>query len=152
MGVLPGIMGSIQAMEAVKLVLGVGRPLIGRLLIFDALEMGWREVTLRKNPDCPVCGDVPTQTELIDYEVFCGVAPSPGGGPSTGTPAGAGTAVEGGITAAELRARMDELAKPFLLDVREPRDIARFGKCQGAIHMPLHMLRHRADQTSSAGL
>jgi adenylyltransferase/sulfurtransferase len=82
MGVLPGVIGSLQAMETLKLVLGVGDSLAGRLLIFDALDMSWREVALRRNPDCPVCGDHPSQTGLIDYEVFCGVAPATDGDPA----------------------------------------------------------------------
>ena len=73
LGVLPGIIGMIQATEAIKLILGTGEPLIGRLLLFDALDMRFRELKLRKNPDCPVCGDHPTITELIDYEQFCGI-------------------------------------------------------------------------------
>jgi adenylyltransferase/sulfurtransferase len=72
LGVLPGIIGSIQAIETIKLILGVGRSLSGRLLIFDALDMEFREVKVRRDPDCPVCGDEPTQTGLIDYEAFCG--------------------------------------------------------------------------------
>ena len=94
LGVLPGIIGSMQAMETVKLLLGVGEPLVGRLLIFDALEMSWREVRLRKNPECPVCGDEPTQTGLIDYDVFCGVAParSAEGSEASGTVAGVAAA------------------------------------------------------------
>ena len=75
-GVLPGIIGSLQALETIKLLLGRGDVLAGRLLIFDALAMEWREVALRRNPECPVCGDQPSQTELIDYDVFCGVVPS----------------------------------------------------------------------------
>lgn len=71
-GVLPGIVGSIQAVEAIKLILGVGEPLVNRLLIFDALNMEFREVRLRRDPDCPLCGQNPTVTELIDYQVFCG--------------------------------------------------------------------------------
>ncbi|MBT6375262.1 MAG: molybdopterin-synthase adenylyltransferase MoeB, partial [Gemmatimonadales bacterium] len=73
LGVLPGIIGSMQAMETIKLILGKGQSLAGRLLIFDALDMTWREVALRKNPDCPVCGDDPTQSALIDYGLFCGI-------------------------------------------------------------------------------
>ncbi len=120
LGVLPGIVGSVQAMETVKLILGVGRPLVGRLLIFDALEMSWREVALRRNPDCPVCGDAPTQTELIDYEVFCGVTP-PGGRDGELVARAGGTATaQGVVTASELRGRVDGPARPFLLDVREP--------------------------------
>ncbi len=72
-GVLPGIIGSIQAVETIKLILGVGEPLVNRLLLFDALGMEFREVKLRHNPACPLCGDNPTVTELIDYEVFCGI-------------------------------------------------------------------------------
>jgi adenylyltransferase/sulfurtransferase len=72
LGVLPGIIGSIQAIETIKLILGQGAPLINRLLIFDSLDMEFREVKLRRDPNCPVCGDEPTVTELIDYEAFCG--------------------------------------------------------------------------------
>jgi adenylyltransferase/sulfurtransferase len=81
LGVLPGIVGSLQALETVKLVLGVGDTLAGRLLIFDALDMTWREVAVRRNPECPVCGDHPTQTGLIDYELFCGINREPETGP-----------------------------------------------------------------------
>ncbi|MCH7553759.1 MAG: ThiF family adenylyltransferase, partial [Chloroflexi bacterium] len=73
-GVLPGIVGSIQAVETIKLILGIGEPLVNRLLLFDALTMEFREVKLRRNPNCPLCGENPTVTELIDYEVFCGTA------------------------------------------------------------------------------
>ncbi|HZT07162.1 MAG TPA: molybdopterin-synthase adenylyltransferase MoeB [Chloroflexota bacterium] len=72
LGVLPGIVGSIQALEAIKLILGQGEPLVNRMLIFDSLEMEFRQVKLRRDPSCPVCGDEPTITELIDYEAFCG--------------------------------------------------------------------------------
>jgi sulfur-carrier protein adenylyltransferase/sulfurtransferase len=74
-GVLPGIVGSIQAVEAIKLIVGVGDPLVGRLLLFDSLAMEFRTVKLKWDPDCPVCGKHPTVTELIDYEQFCGLAP-----------------------------------------------------------------------------
>jgi molybdopterin/thiamine biosynthesis adenylyltransferase len=74
-GVLPGIIGSIQAVEAIKLVVGVGEPLVGKLLLFDALGMEFTTVRLKWDPDCPVCGKHPTVTELIDYEAFCGLAP-----------------------------------------------------------------------------
>ena len=74
-GALPGIVGSIQATEAVKLITGKGDPLIGRLLIFDALEMDFQTVRVRWDADCPVCGKSPTITELIDYEAFCGLTP-----------------------------------------------------------------------------
>src|SRR5437868_4346354 len=75
LGVLPGVIGTIQATEAIKLITGIGEPLIGRLLLFDALRMEFRRLKLRRNPDCPVCGDYPTVTELIDYDQFCGIAP-----------------------------------------------------------------------------
>jgi sulfur-carrier protein adenylyltransferase/sulfurtransferase len=74
-GVLPGIVGSIQATEAIKLITGIGDPLVGRLLIFDALEMDFQTVKIRWDPECPVCGKEPTVTELIDYDAFCGLAP-----------------------------------------------------------------------------
>jgi adenylyltransferase/sulfurtransferase len=78
LGVLPGVVGTLQATEVVKLVLGIGEPLIGRLLIFDALSMEFSEVKLRRDPKCPACGDNPTITELIDYEAFCSTAPGAG--------------------------------------------------------------------------
>jgi molybdopterin/thiamine biosynthesis adenylyltransferase len=77
LGMLPGLVGSIQATEVTKVIMGLGRTLAGRLLLIDALDMDFREVKIRRNPDCPVCGDSPTVTELIDYEVFCGLAPIP---------------------------------------------------------------------------
>ena len=83
LGVLPGIIGCIQATETVKLILGIGEPLIGRFLVFDALRMRFRELKLRKDPECPVCGKHPTVTKLIDYEQFCGVAPSRSGAGAT---------------------------------------------------------------------
>ena len=76
LGVLPGVIGTIQATEAIKLITGIGEPLIGRFLIYDALRMKFRELKLKRDPDCPVCGTNPTVTELIDYEQFCGVAPA----------------------------------------------------------------------------
>ena len=75
LGVLPGIIGSLQANEVIKLIVGAGDPLIGRLVLFDALKMKFRELKLRKDPNCPVCSENPTQRELIDYEQFCGIAP-----------------------------------------------------------------------------
>ena len=81
LGILPGLIGVIQATETIKLILGIGEPLIGRLLLFDALAMSFRELKLRKNPECPVCGPHPTVTELIDYEQFCGIEPPTSVGP-----------------------------------------------------------------------
>jgi sulfur-carrier protein adenylyltransferase/sulfurtransferase len=143
LGVLPGIIGSMQAMEVVKLLLGVGRPLIGRLLIFDGLDMSWREVALRRNPECPVCGDEPTQTELIDYEVFCGVAPASDGVPS-GTATGADGSTVATVDASALAARLDGDDAPFLLDVREPWEwaVGNLGG-RGARLVPLAELEDR---------
>ncbi|RIK35269.1 MAG: molybdopterin biosynthesis protein MoeB, partial [Chloroflexi bacterium] len=73
LGVLPGLVGSIQAVEAIKLILGIGEPLVGRLLMIDTLDMSFRTLKVRKDPACPVCGEHPTVTELIDYEQFCGL-------------------------------------------------------------------------------
>ncbi|MEM7415010.1 MAG: molybdopterin-synthase adenylyltransferase MoeB [Gemmatimonadota bacterium] len=142
LGALPGLIGSAQAMETVKLLLGVGRPLIGRLQIFDAMEMEWREVALRRNPKCPVCGDEPTQRALIDYEVFCGVAPT--AGPADG--AEANGAVEQ-VTVVDARARLDSDTPPFLLDVREPWEwaVGSLGDL-GARLVPLAELGERLEE------
>jgi sulfur-carrier protein adenylyltransferase/sulfurtransferase len=113
LGVLPGLIGVVQATEVVKLVLGRGEPLIGRLLLYDALAMGFRELEIRKDPECVLCSPHATQHELIDYPAFCGVAGAAG-------PAPAGTAPE--VSPEELR---DELAgpePPMLVDVREPNE------------------------------
>ncbi len=113
LGVLPGLIGTIQATEAIKLIIGQGTPLIGRLLLFDALEMRFRELKLRKNPDCPVCGTHPTVTELIDYQAFCGVSPQT-----------TGLSREDLITPRELAETLAEGNghRPLLLDVREPHE------------------------------
>jgi sulfur-carrier protein adenylyltransferase/sulfurtransferase len=126
LGILPGIVGVIQATEVIKLILGKGEPLIGRLLLVDALSMRFRELKLRKNPECPVCGTNPTVTELIDYNQFCGIAPEP---------AQAATLKNGipQISVKELKARLDGKEARndnfLLLDVREPYEyqIAQIG-------------------------
>src|ERR1700716_952142 len=102
LGVLPGVVGCIQATEAIKLIMGIGEPLIGRFLIFDALRMKFRELKLRKDPDCPVCGTHPTVTKLIDYEQFCGVHPVE---PEAAAVATGPNATD--ITAVELKQRLD---------------------------------------------
>ncbi|MHB1193199.1 MAG: molybdopterin-synthase adenylyltransferase MoeB [Longimicrobiales bacterium] len=109
LGVLPGIIGSLQAMETVKLILGVGETLAGRLLLFDALDMAWREVAVRRNPECPVCGDHPTQTGLIDYELFCGITRAPEGGPPVPE-----------LEPARVLRLLGGDAPPTLVDVRAP--------------------------------
>ena len=122
LGILPGLIGCIQATEAVKLLLGQGSPLVGRLLLYDALQMSFREFKIRRNPKCPVCGDHPTVTKLIDYEEFCGMrgqeTPAP-------TPAAGG----GEISPEELKQRLDRGEKVFILDVRNPPEyeICRIG-------------------------
>jgi adenylyltransferase/sulfurtransferase len=106
LGALPGVVGSIQAMEAIKLLLGIGDPLVGRLMLFDALRLQFRELTLQRDPACPLCGDSPTLRELIDYEEFCGVVP-------VAAPAG----LE--VTPAELQRELAGGRPVVLVDVRE---------------------------------
>lgn len=141
LGVLPGIIGSLQALETLKLILGAGDGLVGRLLIFDALGMQWREMALRRNPDCPVCGDHPTQTGLIDYEAFCGVA-------ADGTPVAdaSGPAVDE-VDPAGVAALLAAPPAPLLLDVREPWEWA-VGSLEdrGALHVPLGDLGARVGE------
>src|SRR5215475_14240733 len=112
LGVLCATVGSIQVNEAIKLIAGIGDPLVGRLMIYDALEMTYREVNIRKDPECPVCGKNPTVTELIDYEEFCGVVSE------EAQKAAAGST----ISAAELKALLDGDDEIFLVDVREPNE------------------------------
>jgi molybdopterin/thiamine biosynthesis adenylyltransferase/rhodanese-related sulfurtransferase/molybdopterin converting factor small subunit len=111
LGILPGTIGLIQATETVKLILGIGEPLVGRLLLYDALAMRFRELKLRKNPECPVCGDHPTVTSLIDYQQFCGIPkPQPE------------TKMEGDIEPTEVKAKIDRGDHFVLIDVREPHE------------------------------
>jgi len=122
LGILPGLVGMIQATEVIKLILGKGESLIGRLLLIDVLAMRFRELQLRKNPECPVCGSHPTVTELIDYQQFCGIAPET---PKENT-------FKNGIpqiSVKELKRRIDAGEDVYLLDVREPYEykIAQIG-------------------------
>ena len=116
LGILPGLVGVIQATEVIKLILGKGSPLIGRLLLVDALGMRFRELKLRKNPECPVCGTNPTVKELIDYQQFCGIAPESKEEKTmkNGIPQ---------ISVKELKRRRDAGEDVFLLDVREPYEV-----------------------------
>jgi len=134
LGILPGLIGVVQATETVKLILGTGKPLVGRLLLYDALEMTFREMKVRKNPRCPICGPNPTIRELIDYQEFCGMrgAESP--------PAG-GAALEE-ITPPELKALLDQGKRPFILDVRNPEEIA-ICRIAGSTVIPLPELPNR---------
>ncbi len=141
LGVLPGIIGTIQATETLKLILGQGEPLIGRFLIFDALRMKFRELKLRKDPDCPVCGTHPTVTALIDYEQFCGVTPAA----SESTPAD--DARE--ITALELKARLDRGDRLVVLDVREPQEY-QINRIDGSVLIPLGELGQRYGELDPA--
>jgi len=122
LGILPGLVGVIQATEAIKLILGKGESLVGRLLLIDALNMRFRELKLRKNPECPVCGKNPTVTKLIDYQQFCGIVPE----------SKQEKALKNGVpqlTVKELKSRIDAGEDVFILDVREPYEyqIANIG-------------------------
>jgi adenylyltransferase/sulfurtransferase len=128
LGVLPGLIGVIQATEAVKLIMGIGEPLIGRFLIYDALRMRFRELKLRKDPDCPVCGTHPTVTKLIDYEQFCGITPA------APEPVTVNHATE--ITSVELKQRLDRGDRPRIVDVREPNEY-QINRIPGSELIPL---------------
>jgi sulfur-carrier protein adenylyltransferase/sulfurtransferase len=137
LGVLPGIIGTIQATEAIKLILGTGEPLIGRFLIYDALRMRFREMKLRRDPDCPVCGDNPTVRELIDYEHFCGM------GSGTVTPESDGiSAMATDITPRELKAALDRGDALVIVDVREPQEY-QIARIEGSVLIPLGEIPHR---------
>jgi adenylyltransferase/sulfurtransferase len=122
LGILPGLVGVIQATEVIKLILGNGLPLIGRLLLVDSLNMKFRELKLRRNHECPVCGDHPTVTELIDYENFCGIVPE------TAQEANLKNGIPQ-ISVKELKQRLDAGEDVQLIDVREPYEyqIAQIG-------------------------
>jgi len=136
LGVLPGIIGVIQATESIKLLTGIGNPLIGRFMIYDALNMKFRELKLRKDPDCPVCGTHPTVTKLIDYDQFCGIVQ-----PAQDHSAGA-TVSATEITPVELKKKLDAGETPFILDVREPNEY-QINKIPGSTLIPLGELPRR---------
>ena len=144
LGVLPGVIGVIQATEAIKLVTGIGEPLIGRFLIYDALKMRFRELKLKKDPDCPVCGTHPTVTKLIDYEQFCGIHPA---APETTTVNTSGNATE--ITATELKQRLDKGDKLKLVDVREPNEY-QINRIPGTVLIPLGDIPRRYNELDPA--
>ena len=137
LGILPGVIGLIQATETVKLILGIGEPLIGRLLRYDALEMRFREYKIRRNPECPVCGDHPTVTTLIDYQQFCGM-------PAHDAAATA-QAIAGEIDAKQLKAKFDRNEHFTLLDVREPHEY-QIARIAGATLIPLNDLSKRIQE------
>ena len=130
LGVLPGVIGTIQATETIKLILGAPGTLVGRLLLYDAWNMKFRELKLRRDPTCPVCGDQPTIRELIDYEEFCGVNVPPAPAPA------------GGASVEELNARLKSGERPFILDVREPNEY-QICKIPGSVLIPLAQLPQR---------
>ena len=133
LGVLPGIIGMVQAIEAIKLILGVGEPLIGRLLHFEALKMKFRELKLRRDPQCPVCGDAPTITAPIDYEQFCGIAAD--------VPA---------ISVHDLKRKRDAREAIQLIDVREPFEF-EIAQIDGAKLIPLGQLANRLHELKQNG-
>jgi len=137
LGVLPGIVGCIQAAEAIKLILGVGNPLIGRLLTFNALKMQFRELRLRRDPECPICGENRTITELIDYEQFCGIRGEEAPAEEVG--------LNEEITVLELKARMDAGEKPLVIDVREPYEYA-IARIPGTKLIPLGQIEERSGE------
>ncbi len=140
LGVLPGIIGCVQALETVKLILGKGESLVGRLLVFDALAMRFRELKLRKNPDCPICGAHPTITKLIDYEQFCGIRGEEQVPQAAGIPE---------ITPRDVKKMMDE-RKPFvLIDVREPHEY-QICRIPGSKLIPLGEFPKRMNELNSA--
>ena len=136
LGILPGVVGMLQATEAIKLILGVGESLVGRFLLFDALKMRFRELKVRKDPDCPVCGEHPTVTQLIDYEQFCGIAPTATAAATSSTEDADEATVE------ELKTRLDRHESFLLLDVREPQEF-EICRIPGSVLIPLGDLPSR---------
>jgi len=132
LGVLPGIIGCIQATEILKLAIGRGSSLVGRLLLFNALDMKFRELKLRRDPQCPVCGEHPTIKELIDYEMFCGIVPEP---ENTGNP--------DEVTVQDMKKALDNPSLGIkVVDVREP-DEYEIAKVAGVPLLPLSELQSR---------
>jgi len=142
LGILPGFIGTLQATEVIKQITGIGQPLVGRLLMADASEMNFRTLTVQKNPECPVCGENPTVTELIDYEAFCGI---PSDDSSTNGTSDMSDESVPEITVQEFKQRRDAGDGPFLLDVRESyeADIADIGANQ---LIPVGELEDRLDE------
>jgi adenylyltransferase/sulfurtransferase len=150
LGVLPGTIGAIQATEAIKLILGNGTSLIGRLLLYDALNMSFDEVRLRKNPNCPVCSENPTLTELIDYEQFCGM-PAHDRSLYVTSANGSGAKEIPQMTPKELKARLDQGDPLFILDVREPHEweISNLASL-GAVLIPKGQVLDRMNELDTA--
>ncbi|MDA1091692.1 MAG: molybdopterin-synthase adenylyltransferase MoeB [Acidobacteria bacterium] len=134
LGILPGVVGTLQATEAIKLILGAGESLVGRFLLFDALKMRFRELKVRRDPECPVCGDHPTVTAPIDYDQFCGITPA--------APAAPVTAESGDVTVEQLKDRLDGQEAFLLVDVREQREF-EICRIPGSVLIPLGELPAR---------
>jgi adenylyltransferase/sulfurtransferase len=141
LGILPGTIGTLQATEAIKLILGIGKPLIGRMILYDALDMSFDTIKLRKNPDCPVCGEHPTLTHLIDYEQFCGV---PAHDRSVYKEKNVQQQVKS-ITPTELKARLDAGDNILIVDVRDPHEW-EISDIQGSLHIPKSQIIARMDE------
>lgn len=141
LGILPGLIGLVQATEAIKLILGIGEPLIGRLLLLDALQMRWRELKLRKNPNCPVCGENPTVRTLIDYAEFCGMRKDeriePGEEPTC-------------ITPRELKERLERGERLVLLDVREQFELEISRLPYPYLHIPMNEVLEQVHRLNPA--
>jgi molybdopterin/thiamine biosynthesis adenylyltransferase/rhodanese-related sulfurtransferase/molybdopterin converting factor small subunit len=140
LGILPGLIGTIQATEAVKIILGMGQTLAGRFLIYDAMKMRFRELTLRKDPECPVCGTNPTVTALIDYDQFCGIVPAQAAPPA---PVLADAMAD--VSVLEFKAMQDAGTAPLLIDVREPHEY-QICKIEGSVLIPLGELPARVGE------
>jgi adenylyltransferase/sulfurtransferase len=139
LGILPGIIGTIQASETIKLILGIGEPLIGKLLLLDALKLQFRELKLRKNPECPICSEHPTIHELIDYEAFCGATPEPENGTDQ---------KKFDISVFTLKDQLDRGDDVLILDVREPHEYEIVN--MGGHLIPLGDLPKRVHELDSA--
>lgn len=146
LGVLPGTIGTLQATEAIKLIVGIGEPLIGRMLLYDALSMSFDTIKVRKNPKCPVCGEHPTITELIDYEDFCGV---PAHDRSEYKEKNAQYQVRS-LSVYDLKARMDAGAHPVIVDVREPHEW-EISALEGSLRIPKGQVVARAAEIPREG-
>jgi adenylyltransferase/sulfurtransferase len=138
LGVLPGTVGTLQATEAIKLLLGIGQPLIGRLLLYNALDLRFRELKLNKDPECPICGANPTVTELIDYDMFCGINPQTERGET-----------DRDITPVQLKARLEAGEPLTLIDVRE-RNEWDLGRIAGARLIPVSTIQAHASELNTA--
>ena len=138
LGILPGVVGTLQATEAIKLILGAGESLVGRFLLFDALKMRFRELKVRQDPDCPVCGTHPTVTAPIDYDQFCGITPA---APVAAAP----TSGSGDVTVEELKSRLDGQDPVLLVDVREQREF-EICRIPGSVLIPLGELPARLSE------